>query len=58
MGLKEHHIFPEIDIEKSPKPQGMNITFVTTAKNNEIAKALLNHLGMPFEKPKKIKKID
>jgi large subunit ribosomal protein L5 len=58
MGLKEHHIFPEIDLEKSPKAQGMNITFVTTAKDNEVAKSLLKHLGMPFEKPKKIKKID
>ncbi|MBU2529773.1 MAG: 50S ribosomal protein L5 [Elusimicrobia bacterium] len=58
MGLKEHHIFPEIDLEKSPKAQGMNITFVTTAKDNKTAQALLQHLGMPFEKPKKIKKVD
>ena len=58
MGLKEHHIFPEIDLEKSPKAQGMNITFVTTAKDNKTAQALLAYLGMPFEKPKKIKKAD
>ncbi|MEA3307505.1 MAG: 50S ribosomal protein L5 [Elusimicrobiota bacterium] len=58
LGLKEHHIFPEIDIEKSPKAQGMNITFVTTAKDNKTGLALLRHLGMPFEKPKKIKKAD
>ncbi|MCK4935502.1 MAG: 50S ribosomal protein L5 [Elusimicrobiales bacterium] len=58
MGLREHHIFPEIDIEKSPKAQGMNITFVTTAKDNKTAQALLKYLGMPFEKPKKIKKAD
>ena len=58
MGLKEHHIFPEIDLEKSPKAQGMNITFVTTAKDNKTAQALLKYLGMPFEKPQKIKKAD
>lgn len=58
MGLREHHIFPEIDIEKSPKAQGMNITFVTTAKDNKTAQALLKYLGMPFEKPQKIKKAD
>ncbi len=58
LGLKEHHIFPEIDIEKSPKAQGMNITFVTTAKDNKAGLALLKYLGMPFEKPKKIKKAD
>ncbi len=55
IGLKEHHIFPEIDIERSPKAQGMNITFVTTAKDNKMAQVLLKYLGMPFEKPKKIK---
>lgn len=58
MGLQEHHIFPEIDLEKSPKAQGMNITFVTTAKDNDSGRALLKYLGMPFEKPKKIKKAD
>ena len=53
LGLREHHVFPEIDIEKSPKAQGMNITFATTAKDNETSQALLKYLGMPFEKPKK-----
>ncbi|MCG2724714.1 MAG: 50S ribosomal protein L5 [Elusimicrobia bacterium] len=57
VGLKEHHIFPEVNIEKSPKALGMNITFVTTAKNKETAQALLKYLGMPFEKPKKIKTV-
>jgi large subunit ribosomal protein L5 len=52
IGLKEQHIFPEINIEKSPKVRGMNITFVTTAGNNERAKLLLEHLGMPFKKIK------
>lgn len=52
MGLQEHHIFPEVNQEKSPKARGMNITFVTTAGNNDTAKALLEHFGMPFKKAK------
>ncbi|MBU2575190.1 MAG: 50S ribosomal protein L5 [Elusimicrobia bacterium] len=50
IGLKEHHIFPEINVEKSPKARGMNITFVTTAGSDDKAKALLEYLGMPFKK--------
>jgi len=51
IGLKEHHIFPEVNMEKSPKARGMNITFVTTAANDAEGKALLEHMGMPFKKP-------
>ncbi|MEI7480939.1 MAG: 50S ribosomal protein L5 [Elusimicrobiota bacterium] len=51
IGLKEHHIFPEVNQEKSPKARGMNITFVTTAGDNDKAKVLFEHLGMPFKKP-------
>ncbi|MDD2805530.1 MAG: 50S ribosomal protein L5 [Elusimicrobiales bacterium] len=51
IGLKEHHIFPEINMEKSPKARGMNITFVTTAGDDKKGKALLEYLGMPFKKP-------
>lgn len=51
VGLKEHHIFPEINMEKSPKARGMNISFVTTAGDNKKGKALLEYLGMPFKKP-------
>jgi len=51
IGLKEHHIFPEVNMEKSPKARGMNITFVTTAGDNAKGKALLEYLGMPFKKP-------
>lgn len=51
IGLKEHHIFPEVNAEKSPKARGMNITFVTTAGDNEKGKLLLEYLGMPFKKP-------
>jgi large subunit ribosomal protein L5 len=53
-GVKEQIIFPEIDIDKVTKIQGMDITFVTTAKTDEEAKALLRELGFPFaDKDKK-----
>jgi len=48
LGIKEQIIFPEIDFDKIDKTRGMDITFVTTAKNDEEAKALLRHFGMPF----------
>ena len=51
MGLREHHIFPEVNMEKSPKARGMNITFVTTATDDKQGKALLEYMGMPFKKP-------
>lgn len=50
MGITEHIIFPEIDIEKTSKILGMDITFVTTAKTNEEGMALLREFGMPFKK--------
>ncbi|GHT68070.1 50S ribosomal protein L5 [Endomicrobiia bacterium] len=50
LGITEQYIFPEINIEKSDKARGMNITIVTTAKENEHAKALIEALGMPFKK--------
>ncbi|MGH9480551.1 MAG: 50S ribosomal protein L5 [Terriglobales bacterium] len=48
LGLKDQIIFPEIDYAKVDKPRGMNVTLVTTARNDEQARALLKHLGMPF----------
>lgn len=50
MGVKEHIIFPEIDIDKVNKILGMDITFVTTAPNDEEGKALLDAFGFPFTK--------
>lgn len=47
MGLNEQIIFPEIDIEKT-EIRGLNVTVVTTARNNEEGKALLQELGFPF----------
>lgn len=50
LGLKEQVIFPEINFDKVDKTRGLNITFVTTAKDNESARLLLTELGMPFRK--------
>lgn len=49
-GVKEQIIFPEIDLDKIKQINGMDITFVTTAKTNEEAKALLEEFGFPFTK--------
>ena len=48
MGVKEQLIFPEIEYDKIDKIRGMDIIFVTTAKTDEEAKALLEMLGLPF----------
>lgn len=53
LGVTEQIIFPEIDIDKVNKITGMDITFVTTAKNNEEAYELLKEMGMPFKNTKK-----
>ncbi|MDP2187983.1 MAG: 50S ribosomal protein L5 [Sphingobacteriaceae bacterium] len=49
LGVTEHIIFPEINIDKVAKITGMDITFVTTAKTDEEALALLTELGLPFK---------
>ena len=48
IGVREQLIFPEIDFNKVDKLRGMNISIVTTARNDEQARALLKALGMPF----------
>ena len=53
LGVTEQIIFPEIDIDKVAKITGMDITFVTTAGNNEEAYELLKELGLPFKNAKK-----
>ena len=50
LGLREQLIFPEVEYDSIDKIRGMEITFVTTAPNNEQATALLKHLGLPFRK--------
>jgi large subunit ribosomal protein L5 len=51
LGIKEQIIFPEINIDKVYKIQGMDITFVTSAKTDEEAMELLRSMGLPFAKP-------
>ncbi|MCX5782303.1 MAG: 50S ribosomal protein L5 [Elusimicrobia bacterium] len=50
LGLEEQYVFPEVSVEKSDKARGMNITIVTSTKNNEQARELLTLMGMPFKK--------
>jgi len=50
LGVKEQVIFPEINYEQVNRVRGMDICIITTAKNDEQAKALLSNLGMPFAK--------
>jgi len=48
LGLRDQLIFPEIDYAKVDKLKGMNVTIVTTARDDNQARALLKHFGMPF----------
>jgi len=50
LGLNEQSLFPEIQLDQVDFSQGMNITFVTSARTDEEGLALLNGLGMPFRK--------
>ena len=50
LGIKEHIIFPEIDYDKIDQIKGMNISIVTTAKNDVEGRELLALMGMPFRK--------
>lgn len=49
MGLTEQHIFPEVNLDKSPKVRGLNITFVTSAGSDEKAREMLVLFGVPFK---------
>ncbi len=51
LGLAEQVVFPEIDADKIQHTQGMDITIVTTASNDEQARELLRHFGIPFRLP-------
>ncbi|MEA2103640.1 MAG: 50S ribosomal protein L5 [Candidatus Cloacimonadota bacterium] len=50
LGFKDQTVFPEIEYDKVDKVRGLNITFVTTANNDEEGYVLLKSLGMPFKK--------
>ena len=52
LGITEQIIFPEIDIDKIVKIMGLQVTFVTSAKTDEEALALLKHFGLPFKNNK------
>jgi large subunit ribosomal protein L5 len=52
LGLKDQLVFPEIEYDKIDKLRGMEITIVTTAKNDDQGRALLSLLGMPFSNKK------
>ncbi len=54
LGIKEHTVFPEIDVDKITKIFGMDITFVTTAKTDQEAYELLKAFGMPFVKRQEV----
>ena len=51
MGLSEQMVFPEIDADNAKYTQGLNITIVTSARNNDEARTLLTKIGIPFRKP-------
>lgn len=50
LGITEQYIFPEVNVEKSDRVRGMNITIVTSAKTDAEAKELLSLIGFPFRK--------
>ena len=51
LGIRDHLIFPDLDYNKVDQSKGLNVTFVTTATNDEQAFYLLRELGMPFRRP-------
>ncbi len=53
LGLTESLVFPELNPDKYTRPQGMNISFVTSATTNDEARSLLEQFGMPFKADKK-----
>jgi large subunit ribosomal protein L5 len=50
LGIKEQIVFPEIEYDKVDKIRGLEVTIVTTAKNDDEARALLELMGMPFRR--------
>ena len=56
MGLTEQTVFPELNPDKFLRPQGLNITFVTTTSSNDEARLLLDLLGLPYKRDEKDEK--
>lgn len=48
LGIREHIIFPEIDLDRIDRIKGMTVSMVTTARTDNEGKSLLRHLGVPF----------
>ncbi|HLP45999.1 MAG TPA: 50S ribosomal protein L5, partial [Candidatus Kapabacteria bacterium] len=48
VAIKDQLVFPEIDYNKVERTKGLSITFVTSARTDDLGRALLKHLGMPF----------
>ena len=51
LGIRDHLVFPDLDYNKIESTKGLNVTMVTSAKNDEQAFYLLRELGMPFVRP-------
>ena len=50
LGLREQVVFPEVDYDKIDKLRGLEVSIITTARNDDEARSLLTRLGMPFRK--------
>ena len=48
LGISDHQVFPELNLDEVKREQGMNITFVTSARKEEVCIELLTQLGLPF----------
>ena len=51
LGIREHLVFPEVNMSKVQKVKGLNVCIVTSAKTDEEARLMLSEMGMPFQKP-------
>ena len=52
LGIRDHLVFPDLDYNKIESSKGLNVTMVTSAKNDEQAFYLLRELGLPFARPR------
>lgn len=58
LGINDHQIFPELNLDKVKIPKGMNVTFVTSAGSDEECVALLHLLGLPFKNKQIVVNVD
>ena len=50
LGIKEQIVFPEVDYDKVDKIRGLQVSVITTARTDEEARSLLEHMGVPFSR--------